>query len=132
MKARAGCSTLGLNRKRIEVSEMKLALHGLFYTTEPEAARKFLRDKLGLPAYDSGGGWLIFDLPSADVGCHPADGPVHHELSFSCEDIDATVAELRARGVDFTDEIRQERWGRRITFDLPGGGPVMLYQPGYK
>ena len=54
---------------------MKLALHGLFFTTQPEEARAFLRDKLGLPAFDSGGGWLIFDLPAADLGCHPSDRP---------------------------------------------------------
>ena len=111
---------------------MKLALHGLFYTTKPEEAREFLRDKLGLPSCDSGGGWLIFDLPAADVGCHPADGTVHHEVSFSCDDIDATVAELRSRGVEFSQGIEQREWGRMTTFELPGGGPVILYQAGYK
>ena len=37
-------------------------LHGLFYSSEPEAARAFLRDKLKLPYSDVGEGWLIFDL----------------------------------------------------------------------
>jgi hypothetical protein len=40
-------------------------VHAMFYTSEPEALRAFLRDKLGLPATDMGGGWLIFDLPEA-------------------------------------------------------------------
>ena len=108
-----------------------LALHGLFYTTAPEEARAFLRDKLGLPSYDSGGGWLIFDLPSADVGCHPSDR-AYHEVSFSCDDIDATMAEMAARGVRFNEEIREEEWGRVTSFDLPGGGPILLYQPKYR
>jgi hypothetical protein len=37
-------------------------IHGLFYSSEPEALRAFIRDKLGLPFTDAGGGWLIFDL----------------------------------------------------------------------
>ena len=110
---------------------MKLGLHGLFYTTTPDDARAFLRDKVGLSAYDSGGGWLIFDLPYADVGCHPSDR-AYQEVSFSCEDIEASVAELSERGVRFNGEIREEEWGRVTSFDLPGGGPILLYEPKYK
>ena len=110
---------------------MKLGLHGLFYTTEPEAAREFLRDKVGLKAYDSGGGWLIFDLPSADLGCHPS-GRAYHEVSFSCDDLDATMAEMSERGVRFNEPVREEEWGRVTSFELPGGGPILLYQAKYK
>ena len=108
-----------------------LSLHGLLYTTTPEEAREFLRDKVGLPAFDSGGGWLIFDLPAADLGCHPSDRG-YHEVSFSCEDIDATVAEMTERGVRFNEPIREEQWGRATSFDLPGGGPILIYQPKYR
>ena len=55
-------------------------VHTMFYSSEPEAFRAFVRDKLGFPATDVGGGWLIFDLPEADLGCHPAEkgeAPVH-------------------------------------------------------
>ena len=48
-------------------------LHGLFYSSEPEKARAFIRDKLRLPHTDTGGGWLIFDLPEAEVGVHPSE-----------------------------------------------------------
>jgi hypothetical protein len=110
---------------------MELGLHGLFHTTAPDEARAFLRDKLVLRSYDSGGGWLIFDLPAADLGCHPSDR-VYHEISFSCADIDAAVAEFGARGVTFNGGIQEEEWGRVTSFDIPGGGPVLLYQPKYK
>lgn len=110
---------------------MKLGLHGLFYTTKPDEARAFLRDKVGLPANDVGGGWLIFDLPSADLGVHPSDGSTHHEVSFSCDDLDAAMAEMSARGVELAP-VREEEWGRVTSFTLPGGGPVLLYQPRYK
>ena len=49
-------------------------VHTMFYSSEPEALRAFLRDKLGFPFTDVGDGWLIFDLPEADMGCHPAEG----------------------------------------------------------
>ena len=38
-------------------------VHTMFYTSEENELRAFIRDKLGLPATDVGGGWLIFDLP---------------------------------------------------------------------
>ena len=105
---------------------MELGLHGLIYTTEPEAARAFLRDKVGLPAFDSGGGWLIFDLPAADLGFHPSER-AYHEVSFSCDDIDAAVREMSERGVEFRETVREEEWGRVTSFDIPGGGgPVLL------
>ena len=110
---------------------MKLGLHGLIYTTMPDEARAFLRDKVGLQSYDSGGGWLIFDLPSADLGCHPSDR-AYHEISFSCDDIDAAMAEMTGRGVSFNEPVREEEWGRVTSFDLPGGGPILLYEPKYK
>jgi catechol 2,3-dioxygenase-like lactoylglutathione lyase family enzyme len=48
-------------------------VHTMFYTSEPEALRAFFRDKLGFPCSDVGEGWLIFDLPEADLGCHPVE-----------------------------------------------------------
>ncbi len=105
-------------------------VHALFYTTEPEAARAFLRDKLGLPYVDaSGDGWLIFGLAEGDVGCHPSDR-AFHGVSFFCDDLDATMAEASKRGVAFSPIIEEE-WGRVTTFELPGGGPVQIYQPEY-
>jgi hypothetical protein len=48
-------------------------VHTMFYSSEPEALRAFIRDKLGFPYSDVGDGWLIFDLPEAEMGCHPSD-----------------------------------------------------------
>jgi predicted enzyme related to lactoylglutathione lyase len=107
----------------------------MFYSSEPEKLRAFLRDKLGFPFTDVGEGWLIFDLPEADMGCHPteADGPPSgtHYISFYCDDIQKTVAELRERGVEFTDEIRDVGYGLVTHFRMPGGFAVQLYQPHY-
>ena len=81
-------------------------IHGMFYSSEPVALREFLRDKMGLPAKDVGEGWLINDFAEADMGVHPTDFPGSppsgtHAVSFYCDDIEKTVAEMRERGVEF-------------------------------
>jgi predicted enzyme related to lactoylglutathione lyase len=110
----------------------------MFYSAEPEALRAFLRDKLRLPHCDVGEGWLIFELPPADMGVHPAD-PVNvegaagtHNISFFCDDIHATVADLRSRGVEFQGEITNAGYGLITYFAMPGGVTVQLYQPLYR
>jgi catechol 2,3-dioxygenase-like lactoylglutathione lyase family enzyme len=112
-------------------------VHTMFYTSEPEAVRAFLRDKLGFPYTDVGEGWLIFDLPEADMGCHPAD-PDHgapsgrHHISFYCDDIQKTVAELKQKGVQFVGKITDQGFGLVTHFKMPGEMEVQLYQPQYK
>ena len=91
--------------------------------------RAFLTDVLGLPSVDAGHGWLIFALPPAEVAAHPTDGDGRHELYLMCDDIHATVAELRAKGVDFIRPIAEERWGSVTAIALPGGGELGLYEP---
>jgi hypothetical protein len=109
----------------------------MFYSSEPEALRAFLRDKLGFPFTDVGEGWLIFDLPEADMGCHPAGSPPEgarsgtHNISFYCDDIEKTVAELRKRGVEFTTPVADRGYGLVTFFKMPGGFDVQLYQPRY-
>ena len=111
-------------------------VHTMFYTSEPEALRAFLRDKLGFPYTDVGEGWLIFDLPEADMGCHPADKGESapsgaHDISFYCDDIEKTVAELKARGVEFTGPVADRGYGLVTHFKMPGDIQVQLYQPRY-
>lgn len=110
-------------------------IHGMYYSSEPEAARAFIRDKLQLPCRDVGGGWLIFDLQTADLGVHPVEehsAAGTHYVSFFCDDMDGTVADLRARGVEFLDEIVDHGYGPTIHFEIPGGIRCELYEPGYK
>ena len=111
-------------------------VHTMFYSSEPEALRAFIRDKLGFPSTDVGEGWLIFDLPEADMGCHPAgeeDGESSGTpaISFYCDDIANTVTELKGRGVQFTDEITDEGYGLVTHFKVPGDFAMQLYQPRY-
>jgi catechol 2,3-dioxygenase-like lactoylglutathione lyase family enzyme len=102
--------------------------HVLLYTPEADAVRAVLRDVFGFGHVDAGDGWLIFALPPAEVAVHPADGP-RHELTFMCDDLEATVAELEAKGVEVRPERQTAGWGVQATIVLPGGVDVMLYQP---
>jgi hypothetical protein len=103
-------------------------VHGLLYSSKPEELRAVLRDVLGLRHVDAGHGWLIFALPPAELGVHHGDTP-HHEISLMCDDLDATVAELRGKGIVFRDDRQEARWGLTITMVLPGDVPVLLYEP---
>lgn len=93
--------------------------------------RAFLRDKLKFPFTDTGDGWLIFDMPEADLGCHPSDR-TFHSISFYCDNINKTVEDLKSRGVEFTSGISDESWGLLTHFRMPGDMEVELYQPKYK
>ena len=113
-------------------------VHTMFYTSEPQALREFLRDKLGFPCTDVGEGWLIFDLPDAEMGCHPSEtqkGEVPSGtpyISFYCDDIHKTIAELKQRGVEFVDQVSDAGYGWTTHFKVPGGFTVELYQPRYR
>jgi catechol 2,3-dioxygenase-like lactoylglutathione lyase family enzyme len=108
--------------------------HVLLYTPEPDALRAILRDVFGWKHVDAGQGWLIFALPPAELGVHPAEGPtyesgVRHQLSFMCDDIEATIEELRAKGVEVKNEPEDEGFGITVMLGLPGGVEVLLYEP---
>jgi catechol 2,3-dioxygenase-like lactoylglutathione lyase family enzyme len=102
--------------------------HAIIFTSEPDAARAFLRDVLGFPSVDAGGGWLIFELPPAELAVHPAEGANRHELYLMCDDIDETVTSLRAKSAEFIGDIEDARFGRVATMRIPGGA-LRIYQP---
>lgn len=102
--------------------------HVIVYSRDADADRAFVRDVLGFPHVDVGGGWLIFKLPPAEVAVHPADEHVVHELYLMCDDITGTVADLRAKGVEVS-AVSDQGWGLLTTIRLPGGGDLGLYEP---
>jgi catechol 2,3-dioxygenase-like lactoylglutathione lyase family enzyme len=111
-------------------------VHTMFYSSDADALRAFFRDKLGFPAHDVGDGWLIFDLPEADLGCHPSEDREGarsgtNNISFYCDDIEQTVQELKSRGVEFTQPVEDHGYGLVTFFRVPGGFEVQLYQPRY-
>jgi catechol 2,3-dioxygenase-like lactoylglutathione lyase family enzyme len=109
--------------------------HAIIYAEDADRARAFFRDVLRYPFVDAHEGWLIFKLPPAELGIHPAGDPGsgapsgHHELYLMCDDVEETVAELRAQGVEFTTGIENQGFGLLVRLKVPGAGEIGLYQP---
>ena len=117
---------------------MITAVHTLIYANDANAARRFFRDVLELPFVDAHGGWLIFKTGPSELGVHPTSGdhggqawsvPEHHEISLMCDDIEETMAGLEAKGVVFSRGIEDAGFGRTATFEVPGAGLMLLYEP---
>jgi predicted enzyme related to lactoylglutathione lyase len=108
---------------------MITGMHAIVFSPDAEKLRPFFADVLNLRSVDAGGGWLIFALPPAELAVHSADGDGHHELYLMCDDIHATLAELRAKGVETAREVSDQGWGLLAAIRLPDGGEFPIYQP---
>ena len=109
-----------------------IGAHALVYTSEPEAVRAIFRDVFGFDHVDDGDGWLIFALPPAELGVHPAEFELRRDVSLMCDDIQATKAELEAKGIEFEGDPVDEGWGIGVTMRLPGGAELLLYEPRHR
>lgn len=104
-------------------------MHAVVFSPQAEKVRAFVTDVLDLPSVDAGGGWLIFALPPAELAVHPADGVGHHELYLMCDDIHATLEELRGKGVEVARDVSDQRWGLVAAIRLPDGSELPVYEP---
>ena len=102
--------------------------HSIIYSTDPEADRAFLRDVLELPFVDTGEGWLIFNLPPAEVAVHPSKRNDVHEFYLICDDIHALIAKMRSRKIACSP-VENLNWGILTYLNLPGGGKLGIYEP---
>jgi catechol 2,3-dioxygenase-like lactoylglutathione lyase family enzyme len=103
--------------------------HTIIWSPAADEVRAFLGDVLGFPSVDAGGGWPIFALPPAEVAVHPADGGTRHELYLMCDDIEATLAELKAKGAEVIGPVSDQGWGLITSLRLPGGAELGIYEP---
>jgi catechol 2,3-dioxygenase-like lactoylglutathione lyase family enzyme len=103
--------------------------HVILFSTDAEADRVFIRDVLGFAGVDAGGGWLIFKLPPAEIAVHPTEGLGKHECYLMCDDIEQTLADLTAKGVEISHPVSRENWGLLASIKLPSGADLSLYQP---
>ena len=104
-------------------------MHAIAFSPDAVKVRPFFADVLNLPSADEGGGWLIFALPPAELAVHPAEGEGRHELYLMCDDIQATLADLRAKGVEVARDVTDRGWGLLAAIRLPDGGEFPIYQP---
>ena len=108
---------------------MITGMHAVVFSPQAGKVRGFFADVLGLPSVDAGAGWLIFALPPAELAVHPADGDSHHELYLMCDDIHATLAELRSKGAEIARDVCDQGWGLLAAIRLPDGSELPIYQP---
>jgi catechol 2,3-dioxygenase-like lactoylglutathione lyase family enzyme len=119
---------------------MITGVHTLIYSDDAPATRAFLRDVLGWPYVEDVGsepGWLIFKTGPSEMGVHPTSGtweggsfshPRHHSISLACDDIEATVADLRSKGASFSGEVQDFGFGPAINLNVPAADDILLYQ----
>ena len=108
---------------------MITGVHAIVFSPDAEKVRAFFSDVLEMRSVDAGGGWLIFALPPAELAVHPADGEPRHELYLMCDDIEATLAELRGKGIEVARDVADQGWGLLAAIRLPDGTEFPLYQP---
>ena len=114
---------------------MITGVHAILYSTAADEVRAFLRDTLDFSGVDAGGGWLIFALPPAELAVHPTEKEPSGnllgqcELYLMCDDINATLEELKSKGAEVSRPISDERWGLLTALRLPGGTELGLYEP---
>ena len=108
---------------------MITGIHAVVFSPHAEKVREFFAGTLGMPSVDAGGGWPIFALPPAELAVHPADTDSHHELYLMCDDILATLAELRSKGAEIARDVSDQGWGLLAAIRLPDGSELPIYQP---
>jgi hypothetical protein len=113
-----------------------IGTHVLIYSSDAQATRAALRDLFGFMNIDAGEGWLIFRLPPAELGIHPTESPGpgagHTAMSLICDDIHATVRDLRARGVRVNGEPQDHGYGITVMVTLPGEVAIQIYEPRHR
>ena len=101
-------------------------MHAIVFSPEAEKVRAFFAEVLGMPSVDAGGGWLIFALPPAELAVHPTEGESHHELYLMCDNIQATLAELRGKEVEVARDVSDQGWGLLAAIRLPDGSEIPI------
>ena len=91
--------------------------HVIVYSKDADADRAFFRDVLNFSSVDAGHGWLIFALPPAELGIHPAEDKQYHELYLLCDDVNKTIVDLENKGVK-CKPVNETRFGHADRGDL--------------
>ena len=115
--------------------------HFLFYSTDPEADRAFIRDVLEFRSVELGGGWLIFALPPSELAVHPAETLFTQKhageallgavLYLMCDDLHAFIKQMASKHVTCS-VVQEAEWGASTTMALPSGGRIGVYQPAHR
>lgn len=102
--------------------------------TDPEKARKFYQETLelkpGMTAME--GAWVEYEIggTTIGVGCHPDWKPSRDgtTVAFETDDIDAAIAKLKERGVDFDMDKLETPVCWMAQFRDPDGNKLVVHQ----
>jgi hypothetical protein len=67
-------------------------------------------------------------MPPLETAFHDSEKNDQHELFLMCDDLAATLKDLKSKQVTVS-EMSEQRWGRLATLTLPRGGNVGIYEP---
>jgi predicted enzyme related to lactoylglutathione lyase len=108
---------------------MITGVHAIMFSKKPDRLRALFRDVFGYRYADAGDGWLIFAMPPAELAFHPTNKRTFCELYLMCDDINATVEQLKKRGLKFAPRVEDAGWGLLASIKLPDGSHLGLYEP---
>lgn len=112
-RTRPRSRTLLRQRQLPRLTRVITAVHTLVYAHDADAARAFFRDVLRWPHVDAHDGWLVFRTGPSELGVHPTSDAPQHQISLMCDDLEQTMADLRAKGAEFAGEVSEVVSGGR-------------------
>lgn len=68
-------------------------------------------------------------VPAEDQGAQVGSTGQHHEITLMCDDIERTMAEIEAKGGQFSTPVTDSGFGLTTMLRVPGAGEIMIYQP---
>ncbi len=75
-----------------------------------------------------GGRLADLQVAAAELAVHPVEGAGSHQLYLMCDDVNATIEQLAAKGVT-CGPVNDLRWELVTSVRLLGGGELGLYEP---
>jgi hypothetical protein len=67
-------------------------------------------------------------LDKQGVASNDDEQNARHELFLMCDDIAATLRDLKSKHVPVS-AVSEQRWGKLATLALPGGSKLGIYEP---
>lgn len=104
------------------------------YVSDLERSKDFYQNKIGLKFKLQNEDWIEFDLGKTSFAIlqrPPKKGtvtPSKTRIMFEVKDIEAFYNDASGKGVKFINGIRDEEYGRLLTFEDPDGHWLEAYQ----
>ncbi len=101
---------------------------------DTDRALDFYQNTLGFSLVKRDGQWAEVDAGGLNIGLNGREpqgaGSGGIVVTFQPEaGLDATVADLKGRGVEFPAEVSEHDWGRVATFKDSEGNDLQIYEP---